>query len=122
MRDHGGLGWVDPDGFRGSGDGRTTVWETFGMGGVGTGQRLSATRQNGRSASVMHVRRCEPGQGAVMVLVVVPGEEVGAVRAAVLETPESGRKIGTILEGLELCLAEGVVVRDVRPRVRALDV
>ena len=51
---------------------------------------------------------------AVAVLVVVPGEEVLAVGAGVLDRGEAAGEVGPVLEGLELRLGVGVVVGDVR--------
>jgi hypothetical protein len=62
------------------------------------------------------VRREQPDSDVVM-LGVVPGEEVAAEAACVLERTESVRKVGPVLQGLELRFGEWVVVRDVWPRV-----
>ena len=62
--------------------------------------------------AVMHiVRRVEP-ETAVPMLGVVPRKEIGAVHPRVLEGTKPLGEIGAILEGLELGLREGIVVRD----------
>jgi hypothetical protein len=54
---------------------------------------------------------------AVAVLEVVPAEEDLAERSGVLDAVEPVREGGMVLEGLELALAVGVVVGDVRAGV-----
>src|SRR5207244_11009089 len=70
-----------------------------------------------RGEPIMHIVRREQPEPDVMMLVVVPGEEVAAEAAPVFERTETVREAGPVLEGLELRLGEWVVVRDVRPRV-----
>lgn len=53
-----------------------------------------------------------------MMLVVVPREEVDAVRTSIVQAAEPRRELGPVLHGLELRFGVGIVVRDVRPRVR----
>jgi hypothetical protein len=52
-------------------------------------------------AAVVAIRRPLEADAAVVVLVVVPGEEVDAVRAGILDAAEALGNIGAVLEGLE---------------------
>src|SRR5688572_26557597 len=56
-------------------------------------------------------------QAGVAVFVVVPGEEVQAESAAVLDRAEAIRKVGTILQGPELTFRIGIVVGNIRTTV-----
>ena len=60
-------------------------------------------------AAVVDVRRPMEADAAVVVLVVVPGEEVDAVGAGILDAAEALGKIGAVLEGLEPGLREWVM-------------
>ena len=53
---------------------------------------------------------------------VVPTKKCLAMRPRVLDRPEARRKVGSVLQGLELHLGIRVVVRDVRPAVSLGDV
>src|SRR5947209_6788630 len=55
------------------------------------------------------------------MLVVVVREELLAEGPGVLDAAEAGRERRAVLEGLEVCLAVGVVVRHVGPAVGAPD-
>ena len=70
-----------------------------------------------RGEPVVHVVRREQAEPDVVVLGVVPGEEVAAEAARVLERAEAVGEVGPVLQRLELRLGVRVVVRDVRPRV-----
>ena len=68
--------------------------------GVGRGEHAGPRRLAiGREPNVHVVRRVQAEAG-VPVLGVVPGEEVGAVRARMLERAEALREIGPVLERL----------------------
>ena len=87
-----------------------------GVGGTqdsGTGSTLAV------SEAVVHVVRRVQTERRVMVLGVVPGEELGAELASVLDAAEAYGERGPVLQRLELCLGEGVVVGGVRPRTAA---
>jgi len=58
----------------------------------------------------------EPDPGVPM-FVGVPAEEAVAERTGVLDAAEPLREVWPVLQGLELCLGEGLVVRAVRPGV-----
>ena len=62
-------------------------------------------------------RRHEP-QSRVPVRVVVVVEETAAEQAAVFQTAKAAWEFRAILHRLELGLGVGIIVRDVRPRVR----
>jgi len=53
----------------------------------------------------------------VVVLVVVPGEEVAAVSASVFLGAKACRKVWTVFQSLELRFRERVIVGDMGPRV-----
>jgi len=63
---------------------------------------------------MVDIMRREQPEFDVVMLGVVPGEEVAAEGAAVFERAEAAREVGQVLHRLELRLGEGVVVRDVR--------
>ena len=56
------------------------------------------------------------------VVVIVVGEEDVAEGAGVVDGPELSGERGAVFEGLELRLAVGIVIRDVRPGVALCDV
>ena len=58
----------------------------------------------------------------VLMLVVVPGEELMTESACVGQATEARREVGSVLQGLELGLAERVVVGHVRAAVTLGDV
>lgn len=62
--------------------------------------------------------QADPG---VPMLLVVPGEELGAPRPGVLEGSETLGKVVPVFQGLVLALAVRVVVRRLRPRMRLGD-
>ena len=55
------------------------------------------------------------------VVVVAPAVEIGAESARLFEAVEPGWELGPVFQGLELRLAERVVVTDVGPGVRLRD-
>jgi len=69
----------------------------------------------------MDIGRREHGEAGVMVVEVVPVEEVAAEGARVLHGAEALGKVRPVLECLELRFAERVVVGDVGPGVRLGD-
>src|SRR5439155_5104566 len=73
---------------------------------IGKYQRTHLMFRHGES--VVHVVRCEQPQPDVMVLGVVPGEEVTTEAAPVLDRAEPFRKVGPVLHRLELRLGERV--------------
>src|SRR5690606_26028155 len=67
--------------------------------------------------AVVDGRGGHESDAAVTVIVVVPVEERSRERAAVFERAEAIGEFWAVLERLELCLREGVVVCDVRSGV-----
>ena len=61
--------------------------------------------------TVVHVMRGEEAEADVVLLAVVPGEEVAAEAARVFESPEALGEVRAVLERLELGLGERVVDR-----------
>ena len=74
--------------------------EALGVGAVGGGQDLGAFGLDGGGVPVVDIGCGVQAQPAVAVLVVVPGEEVLAVRSCVLDRGEPGREVRPVLEGL----------------------
>jgi len=90
------------------------VWtKRSGWAWVGGGQGLGAFGPDGCGASVVDVGGGVQAEPAVAVLVVVPGEEVLAVRPGGLD----GREARPVLQRLELRLGVRGVVGDVRAGV-----
>jgi hypothetical protein len=115
------LGLVDPDlrGKRlGVGDAAHEALRVHLVGGGkdgGTG--LDALLR----AAMVDVSRPLEADTAVVVLVVVPGEEVDAVGAGILDAAEALGKIRAVLEGLEPGLGKRVVVGHAGARMRLGD-
>ena len=68
--------------------------------------------------TVVDDRRCQQGNAPVVVLVIVPVEELLAETVTVFLGAESIRKVRPVLEGLELAFRKRIVIGDVRPAVR----
>ena len=62
---------------------------------------------------VMDIGRVHERQGAVMMLVVIPGEEDGCPVSGVIAAFEASREGGMVFYGFELRLGVRVVVGDV---------
>lgn len=92
---------------------RGPMGEAFGVSGMGLEQDAVAPLEYRLGAPVEDIRGGEVGDGAVAMLVVVPGEELPAPEQRVVEPGEAPRVAGVVLHGLELALGEGVVVADV---------
>lgn len=88
------------------------------MGRIGGGQDLATSFAHERSAPMMNVGQRVVTETRVPTLSVVPEEEPVAELAGVLLRAEALGESGHVLEGLELRLAEWVLVWAVRPRVR----
>ena len=72
---------------------------------------------HGLGSAVVDVGGNVQAQAGMAVLVVVPAEESLAVQPGSLDRGEPGGEVRAILQRLELSLAVGVVVRDVRSGV-----
>src|SRR3954447_16390456 len=91
--------------------------ESVGMGCVGGVEDAGALVADDLGEAVVDVSggvKAEPGMA---MLVVVPAEEVHAVRSRGFDRGESGGEVGPVLQRLELRFAERVVIRDVGPGV-----
>src|ERR1043166_7071461 len=68
-----------------------------------------------------HVGRCEQRQPRVLVMMVVPVEELGTPSAGMLYVTEAPGEIGLVLERLELRLGKRVVVGNARSTMTGID-
>jgi hypothetical protein len=78
------------------------------MGGVGGGEHLGPGRSDLLRAAVVDIGGDQQPDARMMMLGVVPAEEVLAEGAGVLNRTESVGEFGAVLEGLELAVAVGV--------------
>src|SRR5271170_13084 len=111
------IGWVDPRADRQLGRGGWPADEALGVRAVGVSQYQCPAGPHGRGSAVVNVGGGVQAEAAVAVLVVVPGEEVLAVRSCCLDRVEAAGEVRPVLEGLELAFRERVVVADVRAAV-----
>jgi len=106
------LRFVNPDGSGRLGWHGQAADEALGMRGEGDVEDLSTLCGALRDEPVVHVVGREEAEPSMMVLVVVPAEEILAVRATVFDAAESVGEIGPVLECLEVRLEVRVVIRD----------
>lgn len=92
------MGLVDPDRRRRGGWLRQAADEAFGMLRVGGRKHAASSGDPFGGSAAMHVGRSEQAETAVMVLEVVPMEEVLAVAARVLGCAEAVGKARAVLE------------------------
>ena len=115
------VGWVDP----GAGGQVWWLWwladEPFGVRPVCVGEHGGALVTDGLGGAVVDVGGSVQAQPAVVMIVVIPGEEGLAVPAGGLDGVEAAGEVGPVLQGLELGFAERVVVGCVRTAVRLGD-
>src|SRR4051812_17180718 len=71
--------------------------------------------------AMVHIVRSEQPNAGMVMLLVVPAEEVSAEATGVLDAAEALRKPRPVFECFELRLREGVVIRDVGSRMRLSD-
>ena len=112
-------GWgVDPHGRRRHFLGWQAENESFWMGGVSGFQCSSSTGDNVGVVSV--VDRCwsEHAEAGVVMVVVVPGEELCTVGQGFVVGCKSIGEIGLVFEGLELAFRKRIVVGDAWSTVR----
>jgi hypothetical protein len=102
---------VDVDGRGRTGRAWRPAREAFGMRDEGCIERGLALGCDEFHAAVKDIPRREERDSGVMVVVVVPREEVREVEARLMRGLEASRIVRLALERLELRLAEGVVVR-----------
>lgn len=110
------LGFVDPGLGRHGGRLRAVADGALGMLRVGGRERAASSGYTFGCAAARHVSRGEQTEAAVMMLEVVPVEEVPAEAACVLGHAEAVGEAGPALESLEVAIRERVVVRDEKPR------
>jgi hypothetical protein len=77
---------------------------------VSVSQHQCPVGPDGGGPAVVNVGGGVQAEAAVAVLVVVPGEEVLAVRSCCLDRVEAAGEARPVLEGLELAFRERVVV------------
>ena len=70
---------------------------------------------DGIGLAVMHLVRGHQADAAVMVILVVPGEEAAAEGPDILDTAEAPGELRLVFQGFEVRLREGVVVGGMRP-------
>jgi hypothetical protein len=103
-------GLVDPHRLRQLGRLRWLADEPLGMGGIGAVEHVGAGAGDGFGATLVHIGWGEQRDPAVVVLVVIPAEEVLAEGAGVVDRAEPGGEGRVVFEGLELAFAVGIVV------------
>ncbi|MDQ7005885.1 MAG: hypothetical protein Q9Q40_01490 [Acidobacteriota bacterium] len=86
--------------------------EAFWMGTESIVEDSLAFLNDGRGPAEMHVGRSEPGEGPMMVMVVVPGEEDAAMREGVMVPAKAAGETRLVLECLEVGFGVGIVVGD----------
>ncbi len=112
---------VDPDRFGKIGWDRFAVGESLWESSLGRFQHKSPFVTSRVGGLVVHILRSVQADPRVAMLPVVPIEELPAKLSGLLQSAESSRELGTVLEGLELGFGVGIVVTDVRPRVGLVD-
>jgi hypothetical protein len=93
------------------------VHEALGMGTVSVGEDGRAVGRPRVGEAVVDIVGRQHGEAAVMMVVVVPVDEVGAVMSRILGGTEAFGEAWAVLERLEVSLGEGVVVGDMGARV-----
>src|SRR5512132_4582665 len=111
------VGFVDPRGRRQPRRLGKLADEPLGMGGIGSSEHLGSGRLDLLGPAVVDVCGGQQADSGVVVLDVVPGEEVLAEDAGVLDGTEVVGEGGPVLEGLELGLGVRIVVGHVRAGV-----
>lgn len=90
------------------------LYEAFGVGKVSSIQNTLAMSEDGWRLTMVQRRRSKKADPGVVVLFVVPVEEVDGEGTGVLDGAEAGWKAWPILQGSELTFRVRVVVGDVR--------
>ena len=101
-------------------DGRTTE-EAFGVARKCSSQRILAPRSDDVDATEEDVGRREEVESFVVMVVVVPPEEVDAPPSPMSRIAEATGIVGLVFQRMELRFGERVVIRDARARVAAVD-
>jgi len=95
--------------------------ESLGASGVGGLEDMATLLPDNGRLSIVDRRGIHVADPTVVVLVVVPVEEVAREATGVLQAAEAIWKLRSVFQGLELGFREGVVVGDVWPRVGFAD-
>jgi hypothetical protein len=88
---------------------------------AGTIEGLLAGGVDGISLAVVNLVRGHDADPSMMVVLVVAVEELAAGGLGILDAAEPTRKARLVLQGLQVAIGEGDVVRGVWPVVRAGD-
>src|SRR5207237_6826436 len=105
------LRWIEPGGCRERGRTRRLADEALRTSRVRGGEHLSAGVVGVLGLAVMDDLGGQQADASVAVVGVVPAEEVLAEDPGLLDRGEAVREAGPVLQGLELRLGVGVVVR-----------
>jgi hypothetical protein len=100
---------VDPGSGRDGWRGRGLADEAFWVGVVGGGQHAGPAGLHDCGAAVVNVGGGVQAEPAVTMLIVVPGEEVLAVRSCCFDRVEAAGEAGPVFQGLELRLRVRIV-------------
>ena len=105
--------FVDPDLGRGWRGQRRTIDEAFGVDDVGSVKNCLALLDDKRGLAMVKHRGSEQTDPGVMMILVVPAEEVDGKDSGVLDRSEAVGEAWPILQGAELAFRVRVVVGDV---------
>lgn len=111
-RDDRWLRWVEPDSLGHLRRSGRLPHKALGMSLVGRRQDLLTVSRHLGGQAGMHVRRGQPADAAMPMLVVVPLEELLAERPRLLQRAEAPGETGPVLQRLELAFREGIIVGD----------
>ena len=96
---------------------RSAADEAFGMTQVGDIENGLPLGDKLGSLTVMNRGRRQQLQAGVMVLVVIPGEELQAETAGILDGAKAVGVLRAVLHGFEVSFRERIVIGDVRAAV-----
>ncbi len=88
------------------------------MGGL---QHVGTIATCGEGGAIVHVLGSVQANTRMAMVAVIPIEEIPTEVSGLLNGAETSRELWTVLEGLELGFRVGIVVTDMRPRVRLGD-
>src|SRR5258708_18644047 len=81
-------------------------------------EHILALPQDVFRLTIVNRRWGQQAYPGVTVLLVVPAKKTLTESTTVLDAPEAARELRPILQGSELALGKGIVIRDVRPTMR----
>jgi len=84
-------------------------------------EHILALPQDVFRLTIVNRRWRQQAYPGVTVLLVVPAKKTLTESTTVLNAPEAVRELRPILQGSELALGKGIVIRDVRPTMRFRD-